>query len=183
MVLDSDLQEDPNNDADDPITHPQADVGYRYLKPPRKGKANPPIFLEKFEGSDTTELDSRKNLGRFLGFQLSEYKIQAVHSGSFSGENDFIPTFHSKMYFLECQNLELDTYTSIGGGKKNILLPMPLYNRFSNKYMTYEPNNMYMVKLKNINKIPLRSFRFRLLDQNLEPVNVVVEVRFNRRNR
>ena len=173
MVLDSDLQEDPNNDAVNPITHPQADVGYRYLHPPRKGTANPPIFLEKFPGNDTTDLDSRKHLGRFLGFQLPEYKIQAVHSGAFSGENDFIPTFHSKMYFLECQNLELDTYTSIGGGKKNILLPMPLYNRFSNKYMTYEPNNLYMVKLKNINKIPLRSFRFRLLDQNLKPVNVV----------
>jgi len=39
--------------------------------------------------------------------------------------------------------------------------------------MFYEPNNLYMVKLKNINKIPLRSFRFRLLDQNLEPVEVV----------
>ena len=173
MVLDSNLQEDPNNDAVNPITHPQADVGYRYLEPPRKGQAKTTIFKEFFSGSDTTDLDSRKHLGRFLGYQLPDYRILAVHSGSFSGENDFIPTFHSKMYFLELQNLELDTYTSIGGGKKNILLPMPLYNRFSNKFMTYEPNNLYMVKLKNINKIPLRSFRFRLLDQNLEPVNVV----------
>ena len=176
MVLDSNLQEDPNNDAVNPITHPQADVGYRYLQPPRKGPATNGllIFDDKFlSPDDTTHLDSRKNLGRFLGFQLQGYTVQAVHSGAFSGDNNFIPTFHSKMYFLECQNLELDTYTSIGGGKKNILLPMPLYNRFSNKYMTYEPNNLYMVKLKNINKIPLRSFRFRLLDQNLEPVNVV----------
>lgn len=142
---------------------------------PIKGKATngQTIFDAVFEGLDTTELDSRKHLGRFLGFQSVEYKTLAVHGGAFSGENDFIPTFHSKMYFLECQNLELDTYTSIGGGKKNILLPMPLYNRFSNKYMFYEPNNLYMVKLKNINKIPLRSFRFRLLDQNLEPVEVV----------
>ena len=142
---------------------------------PRKGSATNGqlIFFDEFPGNDTTHLNSRINLGRFLGYQLQSYTIQAVHSGAFSGENNFIPTFHSKMYFLECQNLELDTYTSIGGGKKNILLPMPLYNRFSNKYMTYEPNNLYMVKLKNINKIPLRSFRFRLLDQNLKPVNVV----------
>jgi len=175
MVLNSNIQEDPNNDAVNPITHPQADVGYRYLNPPRKGPSTngQSIFKDAFTGSDTTHLNSRINLGRFLGYQLADYRILAVHSGAFSGENDFIPTFHSKMYYLECQNLELDTFTSIGNGRKNILLPMPLYNRFSNKFMTYEPNNLYMVKLKNINKIPLRSFRFRLLDENLEPVDVV----------
>ena len=57
--------------------------------------------------------------------------------------------------------------------KKNILLPLPIFNRFDNHFITYEPNNIYSVKLKNINKIPLRSFRFRLLDENLQKVNLI----------
>lgn len=131
------------------------------------------VIVISFSKPDTTHFDVRKHLGRFLGFQSINNELTAVNEGNFIAENTFRPTFYSKMYYLECQNLELDTYTSIGGGKKNILLPLPIYNRFDHHYITYEPNNLYMVKLKNINKIPLRSFRFRLLDQNLEPVNVV----------
>lgn len=131
------------------------------------------VMQSSFPKPDTTNFDVRKHLGRFLGYQNVDNEITAVNEGNFIAENIFRPTFYSKMYYLECQNLELDTYTSIGNGRKNILLPLPIYNRFDHHYITYEPNNMYMVKLKNLNKIPLRSFRFRLLDQNLEPVNVV----------
>ena len=131
------------------------------------------VMVNSFDKPDTSHFDVRKHLGRFLGYQSLETGLTAVHEGNFIAENIFRPTFYSKMYFLECQNLELDTYTSIGGGKKNILLPLPVYNRFDHHYITYEPNNLYMVKLKNINKIPLRSFRFRLLDENLQPINVV----------
>ena len=131
------------------------------------------IYRYNFASPDTTQYDTRKNLGRFLGFQTREYFINAVHAGGFSADNDWLPTFTSKMYYLQAQNLELDTYSSIGKGKKNILLPMPLYNRFSNKFITYEPNNLYMVKLKNSHAMTMRNFRFRLLDENLEPVSVV----------
>jgi len=112
------------------------------------------------------------DLRRFLGFGNEKLTRTGNNVCNFLGNKTFRPNFFSKIYYLECQNLELDTYTAIGGGKKNILLPIPLHNRFENHFMLYEPNNMYMVKLKNINKIPLRSFRFRLLDENLKPVNV-----------
>lgn len=112
------------------------------------------------------------DLKRFLGFGINKITTTGVNTCNFVGSKIFRPNFFSKMYYLEAQNLELDTYTSIGGGKKNILLPIPLHNRFENHFLIYEPNNLYMVKLKNINKIPLRSFRFRLLNEKLEPVIV-----------
>jgi len=142
---------------------------------PKKGQStnNLAIFKGNFPLPDTVHYDPRKNFGRFLGFQLQQYNIDAVHAGGFIGDNDWIPTFTSKMYYLQAQNLELDTFSSIGKGKKNILLPMPLYNRFSNKFITYEPNNLYMVKLKNSNPMTMRNFRFRVLDENLQPISVV----------
>ena len=112
------------------------------------------------------------DLRRFLGFGNEKLTRTGVNICNFLGNKTFRPNFFSKMYYLECQNLELDTYTAFGGGKKNILLSIPLHNRFENHYMIYEPNSLYMVKLKNINKIPLRSFRFRLLNENLKPVTL-----------
>jgi len=131
------------------------------------------FLLSNFGANDQTNNDIRRSLQRFLGFQDSDNFQLGVNEGNFIADNIFRPTFYSKMYYLECQNLELDTYTSIGNGKKNILLPLPIFNRFDNHFITYEPNNIYSVKLKNINKIPLRSFRFRLLDQNLESVRLL----------
>ncbi len=112
------------------------------------------------------------DLRRFLGFGNEKLTRTGVNICNFLANKTFRPNFFSKMYYLECQNLELDTFTALGGGKKNILLSIPLHNRFENHFMIYEPNSLYMVKLKNINKIPLRSFRFRLLNENLKPVTL-----------
>jgi len=116
--------------------------------------------------------DIFQDLRRFLGFSNERLTRTGNNVCNFLANKTFRPNFFSKIYYLECQNLELDTYTAIGGGKKNILLPIPLHNRFENHFMLYEVNNLYMVKLKNFNKIPIRSFRFRLLDENLKHVNV-----------
>jgi hypothetical protein len=131
------------------------------------------IYLDKFKSPDTTHYDIRKSLQRFLGFQSNSYTIPAVLSSSFVADNVFMPNFISKVYYLECQNLKLDSYTSVADGEKNILLPLAIQDNSSYHQISYEPNNLYMVNLYNTYELPMQTFRFRLLNSDLSPVSVI----------
>jgi len=131
-----------------------------------------------------------KSLGRFLGYpyeKITSYidltgvtrtnKI-IYTSGKDNYERDvnieahfkFRPTFFSKMFFIEFTSQELESYNTITGGKKNILLPIALHNSFEHHIISYEPKNLYYVNLNNVDDILVRNYQFRILNENMEQV-------------
>ena len=118
-----------------------------------------------------------KSLGRFLGFpykKITSYldltgvthtnKIIYTSDGinydrsvNIEGHFKFRPTFFSKMFFIEFTSQELESYNTITGGKKNILLPIALHNSFEHHIISYEPKNLYFVNLNNVDDLLVRN--------------------------
>tara|TARA_R110001592_G_scaffold32533_2_gene113828 strand:- start:10293 stop:11852 length:1560 start_codon:yes stop_codon:yes gene_type:complete len=112
------------------------------------------------------------SLRRFMGFQRTLNKKTGVDEIDFFGDIQQRPTFYSSMYYIEITNLVLDSFISIEKGKKSVLLPLPIFNKFENHFITYEPNNLYFVNLLNTSDIALRNFSFRIVDKDYNPVSV-----------
>ena len=107
-----------------------------------------------------------------MGFQRTLNKKTGVDEIDFFGDIQQRPTFYSSMYYIEITNLVLDSFISIEKGKKSVLLPLPIFNKFENHFITYEPNNLYFVNLLNTSDIALRNFSFRIVDKDYNPVSV-----------
>lgn len=131
-----------------------------------------------------------KSLGRFLGFPYNKitsyvdlagvtHTNKIIHSSSrinydkqvtIRAHFQFRPTFFSKMFFIEFTSQELESYNTITGGKKNILLPIALHNNFEHHIISYEPKNLYFVNLNNVDDVLVRNYQFRILNENMEQV-------------
>ena len=144
----------------------------------------------KFQIIDNSNVYS-KSLSRFLGFPYKYYdtftdlgktthlkkyiydsnEINYAKSVEFDADFIFRPTFFSKMFFIEFTSQNLESFNSITGGQKNILLPIALHNQYEHHIISYEPKNLYFVDLHNVNDVLVRNYQFRILNENMEQVN------------
>jgi hypothetical protein len=94
------------------------------------------------------------------------------------------PESEQDVYFLvELNNVNLDSYSSIPnenlarqndmtnqGERKNILATLPIGLTDLGRKLTYEPNELHFISIKNSQATNLRNLQVRLLHPNYEPV-------------
>ena len=139
---------------------------------PRPFGARPTIYNLTF-GSVT--------LRDYLGFsQLIQNPLQTVSNGrNFTANSLFANISSADNYLVEMLNMKLDSYDSftrdnIGGGRKNILAPIPISERVIDSQtglVQYQPPEMLFISLNNEFKFDIRQLRMRIVDTQYAEVN------------
>lgn len=120
-------------------------------------------------------------LGGGIGVPVNYGNISSTYTFTFKPLNVF-----SDFFFVEALNLNLDSYfcgpplslintnttnyESIEGGRKNILSTIPVEE--SDGLITYEPNNLHFINIKNTQAVDLRNLRLRIVNSDFLPLDI-----------
>ena len=74
-------------------------------------------------------------------------------------------------YLVELLNIEIESYDSLHGGRRNILKVIPVPN-VNNTLVNYEANNITFLDVKNALPRTLRNIKARILDDDLQAVDI-----------
>ena len=141
-------------------------------------------FMPRWNGDTTTHMDLNftlaEQLGRFLGYEVDQYratdalgldnpKRQVGDDFNFTAENVFKSGRTLLNMVLELVNLNVKSYDSGSKQRRNIL--STLLSADANRSVDTIPSLVF-IDLDNKDKINLRNITMRLLDQDLNPVQL-----------
>jgi len=108
-------------------------------------------------------------VSNWFGYEDLEYQLKAIRKTSninngvsFPADNIFKPQIPNDTYILELLNLQLESYDTFQGQRKNILGIIP-YDEESTEQITYNANNLVFLDLNNKQSINLTSLNMRLV--------------------
>jgi len=108
-------------------------------------------------------------VSNWFGYEDLEYQLKSVSKSSninngvsFPADNIFKPQVPNDTFLLELLNLQLDSYDTFQGQRKNILGIIP-YDEESTEQITYNANNLVFLDLNNKQPINLTSLNMRLV--------------------
>lgn len=108
-------------------------------------------------------------VSNWFGYEDLQYQNKSVSKSSninngvsFPADNIFKPQVPNDTYLLELLNLQLDSYDTFQGQRKNILGIIP-YDEESTEQITYNASNLVFLDLNNKQPINLTSLNMRLV--------------------
>ena len=111
-------------------------------------------------------------LANFLGFSKQLWEQSSVNF-VIESDQEFTPTAYSDSFVVELLNIDLDSFDSQTNGRRNILAVVPQSDNNATHTVIYEPNTPFFINLKNANPNLLRNIRARVLNNQLETIDVV----------
>jgi hypothetical protein len=112
-------------------------------------------------------------------------RLYGIFGALFPFQNN-LPNSGDDYYLVELNNLNLDSYSSIPnetlartnndsrtnqGERKNIVATIPVKDQSFGRRITYEPNEIHFISIKNSETVNLRNLQIRVLHPNYDPVN------------
>lgn len=116
-----------------------------------------------------------ESIANYLGFNEIAFNA-TIANFILIAPSVFQNVVHSDNYIVEMLNISLDSYDSLGGGRKNILGVIPISEQVINNktgVLQYEPNTLYYISIKNKFKLSLRNIKARVLTTDLSPIAAV----------
>tara|TARA_R110002012_G_scaffold251619_1_gene429601 strand:- start:856 stop:2439 length:1584 start_codon:yes stop_codon:yes gene_type:complete len=108
-------------------------------------------------------------VSNWFGYEDLQYQVKAIkkpsninNGVSFPADNIFKPQIPNDTYILELLNLQLESYDTFQGQRKNILGIIP-YDEESTEQITYNASNLVFLDLNNKQSINLTSLNMRLV--------------------
>lgn len=93
----------------------------------------------------------------------------------FIASNTSTTYFSTNTYLVEMLSETLDSFDAYDGGRKNILAPIPVTDRTLGTagIISYEPNNLIYINLKNKEKRLIRNMNLRIVTDQYEPIVII----------
>jgi len=139
---------------------------------PRPFGARPTVYNLTF-GSIT--------LRDYLGYSqnIQNPLLTASDGRIFEANTLFANISSADNYIVEMLNMKLDSYDSftpdnVGGGRKNILAPIPISERIIDAQtglLQYQPPEMLFISMNNEFKMDIRQLRLRVVDTQYNEIN------------
>jgi|DEB0MinimDraft_10_1074344.scaffolds.fasta_scaffold19798_1 hypothetical protein len=109
----------------------------------------------------------------YLGYSGVSYPAAGtLRTLTFFADADarFGPRISAQNLIVLCESFELDSYDTTVSGRKSILAVAPIER--SNIGTAYIPGTDMYVSIKNVDEIPFRNLRFRIVDGDYKPVDL-----------
>jgi len=138
------------------------------LSTPRRSGTDPTSETAYFLDFKTIELS------QFLGYNKLSYLVELTSTPTIKAETIFKHISHSNSYVIELLDIQLDSFDSISGGRRNILSIIPVADQILNSIsgiLRYEPNTPTYISLKNKERsYAIRNMKLRILTQDMEKI-------------
>ena len=109
----------------------------------------------------------------YLGFTLNQsFSTEFINTGSIEGQNLFTATLINDSFVFELLNLDLESFDSFSGGRRNILKIIPASTTLNNPVVEYEPSTPIFIDIRNDFPLTLRNLKARILRNDLTPITV-----------
>jgi len=123
-------------------------------------------------------------LANYLGYNsLNQNPTNEIRplSTQFIAENEVSFVFSTNTYLVELLSEQLDSYDSFEGGRKNILSAVPATDATigDTGVVTYEPNNLVYIDLKNKERRLIRNINARIVSDQYEPFVIIGLAKIN----
>jgi hypothetical protein len=117
----------------------------------------------------------------YLGFSqnIQNPLLTKSNGRRFEANRLFANIASADNFLVEMLNMKLDSYDSftpdnVGGGRKNILAPIPISERIIDAQtglLQYQPSEMLFISMNNEFKMDIRQLRLRVIDTQYNEVN------------
>jgi len=121
-------------------------------------------------------------LANFLGYNsLNQNPLNQIRtiSTKFLASDSRSVIFSTNTYLVEMLSEQLDSYDSYDGGRKNILSAVPATEPIDSGIVTYEPNNLVYINLKNKERRLIRNINARIVSDQYEPFVIIGLAKIN----
>lgn len=113
-----------------------------------------------------------QELRQFLGFTEQEKKAHFDFSATILGDNLFLGSVFNDSYLFELLNIDLESFDSLSGGKRNILKVIPAGSSANSNIVNYEASNLDFINIRNKFPVSLRNIKARILNNDLTKIDV-----------
>lgn len=112
-------------------------------------------------------------LRNYLGFanQVTRSPFE-LYTTRITSDALFASNLFNDSYVFELLNIDLESYDSLSGGKRNILKVIPAGATDANSVVDYEASNLTFIDVRNKFPLTLRNLKARILRNDLEPIVV-----------
>jgi len=159
----------------DPFAPPLPPVQYTLAEIPEEPEfgATPTRKLQKSSVNTLEVIIDSQELRDYLGFENRVNTSESSRAScSIFADYLFTANIFNDSFVFELLNIDLESYDSFSGGKRNILKVIPASAVDADSVVDYEANNLTFIDIRNKFPLTLRNIKARVLRNDLEPIVV-----------